>query len=176
MLFKVTLLLGICASLAAAVPPPPKGYPTAQACGKCPAFWVPFQGSCYRVFGNRLDWADAEESCKALFNKKATGHLVSIQSEDENRFVSHLWDSSTGGSTDSSNRAYWIGLSDIAEEGTYVWSDSDTVASYTNWKQGEPNNAGNEDCGHVTKSNDEILLWNDTECYHTLSFVCELPQ
>ncbi|XP_033102553.1 alpha-N-acetylgalactosamine-specific lectin-like [Anneissia japonica] len=170
-ILKVKLFLGISILLTATK------SSAAEACNVCPAFWVPFQGSCYRVFGKKLSWSAAEESCKQLFNKKVVGHLVSIRNADENRFVSQLWDSSTGGSTDSSNRAYWIGLSDRAKEGSFVWTDNKKEGSYTNWKRSEPNNHGNEDCAHVLKDSDgKILLWNDTECHRTLSYVCELPQ
>ena len=56
---------------------------------------------------------------------------------------------------------YWIGLSDLATEGKFVWQHSSSpLKEYTNWIPGEPNNVGNEDC---------VLLrqrrgWNDGRC------------
>lgn len=33
---------------------------------------------------------------------------------------------------------YWIGLSDLATEGSYVWAESHAVAEYTNWAADQP--------------------------------------
>ena len=34
----------------------------------------------------------------------------------------------------------WIGYNDIDNEGTFVWDDGST-STYTNWADGEPNDA-----------------------------------
>ena len=33
---------------------------------------------------------------------------------------------------------YWIGLSDLATEGSYVWAESHAEAEYTNWAADQP--------------------------------------
>ena len=54
---------------------------------------------------------------------------------------------------------YWIGFSDTAREGRWVW-DSEAPAKFTNWYRGEPNNAGDEDgCELVVNWQGK---WNDT--------------
>lgn len=73
------------------------------------------------------------------------GHLVSIGTEQEQVFVRNTF----GGG--------WIGLNDIAQEGTFVWSDGSPV-TYLRWRSGEPNNAGGgEDWGELESGGD----WND---------------
>jgi hypothetical protein len=68
------------------------------------------------------------------------------------------------------NRDYWIGLSDIDDEGTFVWV-GDHPLEFDLWNDGEPNNArNNEDCAHAWS---RTGLWNDGNCSNRLAFVCE---
>ena len=46
-----------------------------------------------------------------------------------------------------------------------------TTYSYTNWNEGEPNNAkGNEDCVYMYTG---INKWNDDPCNMIMSYSCE---
>lgn len=64
--------------------------------------------------------------------------------------------------------SYWIGANDRAAEGQWVWEDGQPL-SYTRWNSGEPNNAGEEDCAHVSAANG----WNDLPCTGiAIPFVC----
>ena len=63
----------------------------------------------------------------------------------------------------------WIGINDIAVEGTFVWSDGSPNA-YTRWNWGEPNNAGNnEDCTTLEGHGG----WNDLNCSNHRQFACK---
>jgi hypothetical protein len=56
---------------------------------------------------------------------------------------------------------FWIGLSDIAHEGRWVWMTSGKPAEYTNWRSGEPNNINmTEHFGHILNTKDE-RKWAD---------------
>uniref|UniRef100_H2YTW6 C-type lectin domain-containing protein n=1 Tax=Ciona savignyi TaxID=51511 RepID=H2YTW6_CIOSA len=68
---------------------------------------------------------------------------------------------------------YWIGLTDKADEGRYVWEDGTALqSSQANWKPGEPNNAGNnEDCIGINYL--DTLQWNDYPCSRDLYALCE---
>ncbi len=47
---------------------------------------------------------------------------------------------------------YWIGLTNLANEGVFVWQTDFTEADYTNWREGEPNgDEGAGDCVHLVK-------------------------
>ncbi len=76
-----------------------------------------------------LSWSDAEAFAATL-----GGHVASITSEQESNFIA-----STFRATGHVHRDdhLWIGLTDAATEGTYVWADSD-VLNYTNWSTNEP--------------------------------------
>ena len=71
---------------------------------------------------------------------------------------------------------YWLGLSDLREEGTWEWMTSNEVISasgYTNWGSGQPDNwHGNEDCAFYYHSQ---LRWVDAPCNkNDFRYICEM--
>ncbi len=103
-------------------------------------------------------------------------HMVSFQTAQENQDVlAALYNSPYS----PSNYTIWIGLSDAAQEGTFIWLDGAPV-NYTNWASGEPNDlhpsccnipiigcqpadircSDGEDCVQMYGSGD----WNDLGC------------
>ncbi len=73
-----------------------------------------------------MTWAQAEAVAVA-----EGGHLATVRNAGQ-----HSWLAST-----FQQRNLWIGLSDAAIEGQWVWSSGEPV-TYTNWCPGEPNNLG----------------------------------
>nr|XP_014130065.1 hepatic lectin-like [Zonotrichia albicollis] len=71
------------------------------------------------------------------------------------------------------NERFWIGLTDRNSEGNWEWVDgTDYKSSFTFWREGEPNDSGNnEDCAHLWISG----KWNDVHCTFECFFVCERP-
>lgn len=70
----------------------------------------------------------------------------------------------------SSPDTYWIGLTDVQEEGTYIWMTSRTMPEYTNWEDGEPNNFHmNENCVEIRMDG----TWNDDVCHSYNRYICE---
>ena len=67
----------------------------------------------------------------------------------------------------------YIDGNDVNSEGTFVSSVSGTGLSYTNWRDGEPNNSGDEDCIYMQSTDG---LWNDYLCTSTLPAVCEIER
>lgn len=112
-------------------------------------------------------WTDAEAKAISL-----DGHLVTINDEDENVWVTETF-GNFGGMT---YNLLWIGLNDAAEEGTFVWTSGEPV-NYTNWHAGEPNGAyPGEDYAHIHKlyGNGEWVDRRNTDVYR-LYGVVEVP-
>lgn len=84
-----------------------------------------------------ITWTDARTAALAM----GTGwDLATITSAEENAFlISSLLPTSPA---DRSH--FWLGATDAALEGTFVWVTGEAF-TYTNWWGGEPNNFGNED-------------------------------
>lgn len=72
---------------------------------------------------------------------------------------------------------FWIGGSDLAEEGTFTWTSSNKRLTYADWGPNEPNNKdGNENCMelfHNSKWKGGIWMWNDNICEFKAYFICE---
>jgi hypothetical protein len=129
-------------------------------CPPCMTTPSPSGGTLAYCFEAR-NYAAAEFDCVAQ-----GGQLVSIHdqaTQDEVRDTAYAL----------AYTNWWIGLSDVALEGTFVWSDN-TPLDYTSWAGGEPNNAGgNENCGHLWDAAGG--QWNDIPCDVNMPYVCRLP-
>ena len=56
----------------------------------------------------------------------------------------------------------WLGLTDTAIEGTWMWPDGGPSANYIPWGPNEPNEDPNEDCAAVKDGIIQSLLCSDT--------------
>lgn len=90
------------------------------------------------------------------------GHLTTINDLAENQWVFNTFTPLTG----ATRPALWIGLNDMAVEGSFVWASGEPVL-FTNWANGEPNNGGGvEDWVHLIDplgGADRASRWNDAE-------------
>ncbi|MFN0249804.1 MAG: C-type lectin domain-containing protein [Kofleriaceae bacterium] len=64
---------------------------------------------------------------------------------------------------------YWIGVNDVATEGTYL-NVKDEVQAFLPWDADQPNNTNNSDCVEVDENNQ---MWNDTMCGTAQPAICE---
>jgi hypothetical protein len=100
-------------------------------------------------------WSDAAALCAGL-----DMHLVKVNSkavsDDLNALALQL-----------DFGYYWIGATDEAVEGTFVWMDGSEV-TYFNWGGAEPNNIYGENCIDVRPG----WGWNDQGCGSPRLFVC----
>jgi len=129
----------------------------------CPAFQ--YNGHNYLFCSPTANWSVAGTTCKGWGY-----HLAKIEDAAENK-----WVVDTANSIDRTG--WWIGLNDIAKEGTFVWADGSALG-YSVWVQGQPNNGGfggnDQDCVEIISNLVSGYGWNDGECGNQLHFVCEL--
>ena len=73
--------------------------------------------------------------------------------------------------TASGYGSFWIGLSDEATEGQYVWAQSGTLDTYLNWDaQYEPTGTTAENCVAMRSNG-----WFDMGCGNAAEALCEFP-
>jgi len=149
---------GVDAMRDAAPDAPPDITPPA-ACLSDPDYVAnPTTGRRYFASTVTQPWATAQTTCES------TGaQLAVIDDAAENTHVDGLL---TG--------AFWIGMTDLAVEGTWLWVTGASVdAGFTSWRAGNPNNEnGVQHCGEMDPSNS---TWNDFTCPSAQRFVCECP-
>lgn len=124
-------------------------------------------------------WQQAMQYCLARDQV-----LVNIQTSAESDFVYAGLDE-LGGSGD-----IWMGATDQEQEDLWSWAlgmnttswevfyddDSEMVVddAFIDWRSGEPNDQGSEDCGVIEVQEEGGYLWDDRSCQTTFDrFVCE---
>nr|KAF6348001.1 hypothetical protein mMyoMyo1_002401 [Myotis myotis] len=125
-------------------------------CRRCPWNWDFFQGSCYIFSKIQSTWDASVSACEDM-----RAQLVVINNAEEQKFLKS-WDIRNDKST-------WIGLSDKHNEGSWQWVDN-THLHLSFWKEGEPNNQGEEDCAELSGDG-----WNDNKCSEEHFWICEKP-
>ena len=93
--------------------------------------------------------------------------MADIHSEDENTFIfNSILEAGWNGSA-------WMGMTDAAEEGNWVWTSGQPV-TYTNWASQEPSNGnGIEHWMHMW--GDDNPYWNDHRGELSTKCLIELP-
>lgn len=68
----------------------------------------------------------------------------------------------------------WIGLTDLVDEGQYVYSSSGLKPFYSNWEKSQPDGGveDNEDCAALHTPQRK---WHDYPCSDNHSYVCKKP-
>ncbi|XP_078615021.1 uncharacterized protein LOC144884061 isoform X1 [Branchiostoma floridae x Branchiostoma japonicum] len=138
---------------------PGAAYPSSLV---CPAGYVKFQDRCFKFSTNRKNYAGARSVCQA-----AGGHLAMPKDPATNNF---LVNQLTRYPSDSN---VYFGLTDLAQEGTFVWEDGTPLTGWSNWNPGQPDDYRSvEDCAHWWGSYG--YKWNDRSCSDSDYYVCEV--
>ena len=129
------------------------------------AVYAPSQ---FTVFAVQLSWDAAQQDCQAR-----GGELATIHGAEDNEELLLLLRAQQDAGTWPTNNGWggaWIGLTDTAQENTFIWAGSPAAATYFNWGDNEPNNSGEEDCVTMWAAG----TWNDDDCSAVHPYVCSL--
>ena len=114
--------------------------------------WMEVASSCYLVSPEPMSWYAAQEFCWSQ-----GGYLAEIKSKYEEDGLDQVL---------ASGNVYWIGLTDQAQEGSFVWAESHQELQYSNWGPSDPNDLGQGEQNCVLKSleADDWRGWIDYKC------------
>ncbi|XP_031440428.1 C-type lectin domain family 4 member F-like [Clupea harengus] len=118
---------------------------------KCADDWEYFNGAFYHFSTDEKTWTESRDACVTI-----GGHLVIITSQQEMEFL-------------KTKANHWIGLNDAQEEDKWRWVDSTPLTDPKFWGNGQPDNAGDEDCARI----DINQKWNDAPCQNAFKRICE---
>merc|ERR1712172_297122 len=151
-----------CGSRGFSLPEVTKAAATAVA--ECQSPWtsldIPGQPSgCYLFHGFKSSWYDSKRECGQI-----GGHLVEIGSPEEQEAL--IWELRRQGLVgyDAPVYGFWIGLTDIFHDGTWVWDHQGQPLNFSAWASREPNNErGLQHCAAI-KLWGENGKWDDVSC------------
>ncbi|XP_025758276.1 CD209 antigen-like protein E isoform X1 [Oreochromis niloticus] len=144
-------------------------------CYKCEGGWELHGGKCYYFSISKSSWNQSRDECRAK-----GGDLVKIESREEQSFLERrLRDVMTEG-----RDKFWIGLTDSAEEGRWVWVDGSSLdQSLKFWSGNEPDNwkghngkhPDGEDCARMGEKGGakDLNCWFDAFCSKPHRSICE---
>ncbi|XP_026112872.1 CD209 antigen-like protein C [Carassius auratus] len=114
--------------------------------------WKFHQSSLYFFSSEQKNWKESRRYCR-----ERGADLIIINNREEQDFVGNI----------SGSDHFWIGLSDIDEEGRWKWVDGSTLTSGF-WASTEPNGKEKEDCALNYPPG-----WGDFPCDYTYKWICE---
>ncbi|XP_078693202.1 perlucin-like protein [Branchiostoma floridae x Branchiostoma belcheri] len=128
----------------------------------CPAGYQKFNRACYRFSTDQKPYSEARDTCH-----REGGILATAKDEETHNFLANHVRATTQGNT-------WIGLTDLATDGLWVWDDGTSLLGEGIWGTGpdEPNGGTWENCAHIYPSKD--YRWNDSTCPSSYYYICEI--
>ena len=98
---------------------------------------------------------------------------MEIETEEEQDDITEMMSSVA-----RSKRSFWMGLTDLTEEGTWVWdvSNRQANAGFVSWAPGQPDDYyEGEDCAQILSIDGgwNPGLWSDVSCSHRIYALCE---
>ena len=130
----------------------------------CEEGWKYFNGHCYRVVTEYKMWDRASAYCE-----KKNSYLIEITTNAEFEFTA----------TElvppySRVKRFWVGATDRALEGTFVYQRSRHQIPRKYWGYMQPSNDFGNDCALITRVYGDLSV-RDESCYYSCFFICEKP-
>ncbi|XP_073339851.1 uncharacterized protein [Pagrus major] len=146
-----------------------------ENCGRCRPGWIVLKSSCYYfssrdVSNSKKNWLDSRADCI-----KQGGDLLVINNLEEQQFMNDnlpklsfsIW----------WQNGYWIGLTDVVMQGTWVWVNNKTEVETMYWRTGQPNPTGSQsgNCAAFYYYADNVKTWYNGNCHdHQFNWICEM--
>uniref|UniRef100_A0A670JIF2 Macrophage mannose receptor 1-like n=1 Tax=Podarcis muralis TaxID=64176 RepID=A0A670JIF2_PODMU len=123
----------------------------------CKKGWKRHGSYCYLISQTSATFSEANTFCET--NK---GSLASVENRYEQAFLTSLIGL-------RSEKYFWIGLSDVQQQGTFKWINRDNVL-FTDWNSGMPG----EQSGCVAmRTGTAAGLWDVVNCKEKAAFICK---
>lgn len=121
-------------------------------------------GNYYEYFSGPLTWGAARTAALGMSYLGQPGYLATVTSAEENAFLFSF--SALG----------WLGGSDQAAEGTWIWADGPEAnqvfwiggpggaappGAYANWGSGQPDNGGSQNFLLISSTGNSSGVWDD---------------
>jgi len=113
-------------------------------------------GNSYKFYSEHLTWDAAQDVCA-----KECAFLAMEKTDATHSYIMQSY-----------HKHMWLGVTDKAKEGVFLYADG-TPVQKTYWAKGEPNNLNSEHC--VQGNWLTTGQWNDRSCSHQLPFLCQKP-
>ncbi|XP_044065055.1 C-type lectin domain family 4 member D-like isoform X2 [Siniperca chuatsi] len=136
-------------------------------CTECPDKWLQVGDQCFFLITDKQDWSFSAQNCREM-----GGHLAILTTREQHEAVEKEGRRIAGFYTN-----YWIGLTDIENEGDWKWVDNSTLTNpFWNVAKSEPdNNQSNgldgEDCAVVDSY---TQTWYDVPCSFLYPRICQM--
>lgn len=125
----------------------------------CPSKIVVSADKEYCWVPDEADYAKAKKGCAQLGGKLALPKTAEAQ-----KLLTR------GAAQSFPVKEFWIGLNELSNPGTWLWTTGAELGDSASWKPTEPNGyRGNEHCVEVYA---DSWWWNDFDCAEKLPFVC----
>ena len=141
----------------------------------CPSGWFLWQGSCYILLPQKMNWVDGNKSCAEL-----GANMMVPDTKDEQDFIWSETKTRMRGLMEYVNwnqgLDVWIGCQDFENDGSLVCMGVKEDPTFKNWEQSEfhkePNDK-NHEC--VRMAGKWRGKWGDRSCSSIMFTACEMP-
>ncbi|XP_026505209.1 macrophage mannose receptor 1-like [Terrapene carolina triunguis] len=123
----------------------------------CQRGWKRHGFHCYLVGHTFVTFSEANKTCE-----RSNGYLATVEDRNEQAYLISLIGLRP-------EKYFWIGLSDVEEQGTFKWTDGEAVL-FTHWNSAMP--GGKSGCVAMG-TGIAAGLWDVLSCENTAKFLCK---